>query len=222
MSTDSRSSVPAPKLLIASGNAGKAADFRRLLPPSVEVLTLADVSVVLPPETGTTFAENAVVKATAAADQSGLLAIADDSGLEVDALGGEPGIYSARYAGTPPSDARNREKLLTAMRDIPPARRTARFRCAVALARPATLIVTAEGTCDGTIAPAPAGEHGFGYDPIFRLPPPDGRTMAQLSPAEKNRLSHRARAYQAMLPDLLRALALTEPAAPPAGEGAHR
>lgn len=219
---DAPSHGQATKLLIATGNAGKAADFRRLLPSDIEVLTLADVPVVLPPETGTTFAENAAAKAIAAADQSGLLAIADDSGLEVDALGGEPGLFSARYAGDPRSDARNREKLLTAMRDIPPARRTARFRCAVALARPTTLLATAEGTCRGTIATTPVGQHGFGYDPVFRLPSPDGRTMAELSPAEKNRLSHRARAYDAILPDLLRALAPTDPAAPPAGEGARR
>ncbi len=215
-----RPSSPRPTLLVATTNPGKAAEFLRMLPADeVTVLTLADVGVALPPELGTSFAENARVKATAAASQSGLLAIGDDSGLEVDALGGAPGLRSARYAGEMARDDQNREKLLSAMRDIPLARRTAKFRCAVALARPTALLATTEGTCHGTIAEAPSGSHGFGYDPVFRLPPPDGRTMAELRPAEKDAVSHRARAYRAILPDLLRALGLSGPGVPPPGPG---
>ncbi len=193
-------------VLLATTNAGKRAEFQRLLPPDVQVLTLSDVGLILPPEEGTTFAETASAKACFAASRSGLLTIADDSGLEVEALGGAPGIHSARYAGDEATDAANRDKLLTAMRDVPEPERTARFRCAVAIADATALVALAVGSCEGVIATAPAGEHGFGYDPIFRLS--CGRTMAELAPEEKNQISHRAQAYQAVLPTLLFEIAL--------------
>jgi XTP/dITP diphosphohydrolase len=195
-----------PVLFLATSNTGKRAEFARLLPPGVRVLGLDDVRVTLPPETGTTFAENAGVKALAAADQTGLLALADDSGLEVDALNGAPGVCSARFAGEPASDERNRAALLAALADVPPEHRTARFACAVAIARHGRIVARASGTCDGFIARSPSGTFGFGYDPIFVLP--DGRTMAELQPSEKNRVSHRARAYRKIMPILLRELGL--------------
>ena len=193
-------------VLLATSNPGKRAEFELLLPPAVRVLTLADVSVELPPEDGDTFAEIAVAKATTASGQSGLLTLADDSGLEVDALAGAPGVRSARFGGEPPSDERNRQTLLAALAAVPADQRGARFRCAVALARAGTVVATAEGTCEGSIGYFPRGIFGFGYDPIFVLP--GGCTMAELEPAEKNRISHRARAFQAILPRLLAGLGL--------------
>jgi XTP/dITP diphosphohydrolase len=166
------------------------------------------MEINFPPETGETFAENATVKAVEAARQAGILAIADDSGLEVDALGGAPGVRSARYAGEPPSDERNRQKLLAALANIPTEDRGARFRCVVALASPAGDVRIAEGVCDGAIARAARGTNGFGYDPIFLLA--SGRTMAELSSEEKNQISHRAQAYQNILPSLLAAIGLTQ------------
>lgn len=195
-------------IVIATTNPGKIEEFRRLLPPGIEIRSLLDLGIKLPPEHGATFLENAHAKALAAARQSGHLAIADDSGLEVDALGGEPGIRSARYAGPGASDADNRARLLAALAAVPSPTRTARFRCAVAIASPEGLIASAEGVCEGSIATTPAGCHGFGYDPIFLLP--DGRTMAKLPPEEKNRISHRARAYQAVLPALRAVLGLDQ------------
>lgn len=193
-----------PTLLLATGNAGKAAEFRALLPSNVVVQTLHDVALEMPAETGETFVANATAKALFAASATGVLAIADDSGLEVDALDGAPGVQSARYAGTPVSDANNREKLLAAMLSIPHTERTARFRCVVVLARDNQIIDLVHGTCDGRIATAPHGDGGFGYDSIFILP--DGRTMAELSRDEKNELSHRGDAYRRILPSLRQAL----------------
>ena len=196
-----------PTIVLATGNPGKQAEFKRLLPGSVRVLDLDQANVSLPPETGTSFAEIAAVKALAAAEQSNLLSLADDSGLVVDALGGAPGVRSARYAGEPPSDERNRAALLAAMAEIPEGERSARFVCAVAIARRGRLVVQAEGVCEGSIARTAAGEFGFGYDPIFVLA--DGRRMAELLAEEKNRVSHRAVAYRQILPDLLRELGLS-------------
>ncbi|HET8522321.1 MAG TPA: RdgB/HAM1 family non-canonical purine NTP pyrophosphatase [Thermomicrobiales bacterium] len=194
------------QLMIASTNRGKISEFRQLLPSAIELLTPYDIDVTFPPETGETFAENATVKAMEAARQAGMMAIADDSGLEVDALGGLPGVRSARYAGEPPSDERNRQKLLTALSGVPPEGRQARFRCVVALAAPAGTVSMAEGVCEGAIAQSARGTNGFGYDPIFLLP--TGRTMAELSSQEKNQISHRARAYHRILPSLLAAFGL--------------
>lgn len=191
-------------ILLATSNPGKRHEFLLLLPSAVNVKTLADVHLTLPEETGTTFAENSALKAIAASVQTGLLTLADDSGLEVVALGGDPGVRSARYAGVPPSDERNRGALLAALRQVPAAARQARFVCAVSLARGGAILAEAEGTCVGIIASAPAGLNGFGYDPLFQLA--DGRTMAELPAAEKNEISHRARAYRAILPALIAAI----------------
>lgn len=196
------------EILLATSNPGKRREFEQLLPPGIIVRTLVDLGLESPEETGSTFAENASLKAEAASARSGLLTLADDSGLEVAALGGQPGVRSARYAGEPASDDRNRAALLSALADVPDADRQARFVCVVSLARAGTTLATAEGRCDGTIAMTPAGSNGFGYDPVFRLP--DGRTMAQLSDAEKNRISHRARAYQRIVPALLQALGMAD------------
>lgn len=195
-----------PVILLATTNPGKRNEFAALLPLSVRVLTLDDVSVSLPRETGTTFAMNAATKALAAARQTGLLALADDSGLEVDALSGAPGVRSARFGGEPPSDERNRLALVDAMINLSGARRSARFVCAVAVAKSGVVVATAEGTCTGMVRLEPKGIFGFGYDSLFSLP--DGRSMAELEPDEKNRVSHRASAYWRILPDLLRELGL--------------
>ena len=159
------------------------------------------------PETGATFEENATDKARQAATETGEIALADDSGLAVDALGGRPGVLSARYGG-PGTTAVDRYQLLLAeLRDVPAARRTARFHCVTALAAPnGELIGTADGVCEGVIALEPSGGGGFGYDPVFFLPQ-YGLTMAQLDAAEKNRISHRGRAAVAIAPRLRRALA---------------
>jgi XTP/dITP diphosphohydrolase len=190
----------APKLLIATSNQGKLREFRTLAPNGVELVSLADLGLPSPEETGSTFAENADLKALSAASTSGLLALADDSGLEVDALGGAPGVYSARYAGEPVSDSRNIDKLLRELDGLGPDKRSARFRCVVSIASPSGVLARADGSCEGSIGYAPRGDHGFGYDPVFVLP--DGRTMAELPPAEKNLISHRAKAIAAIGPAL--------------------
>jgi XTP/dITP diphosphohydrolase len=201
---------PTPvELLLATTNAGKRREFAQLLPANVILRTLDEAGVVLPPEDGATFAANADAKATAASRQSGLVALADDSGLEVAALDGAPGVRSARFAGEPRSDQRNRTALLDALQRVPPGSRAARFVCAVSVAKAGAVVARSEGICEGAVAEKPIGEHGFGYDPIFLLP--DGRTMAELSPAEKNSISHRAVAYWRVLPALLAALTTDAP-----------
>jgi XTP/dITP diphosphohydrolase len=194
------------RLLVATSNQGKLREFRALLPPEIELLSIRDRPVNLPPESGATFEEIAQSKAIAAAAQTGLPALADDSGLEVSALNGAPGIHSARFAGDDATDEDNRVKLLSKLETIPTRDRGARFRCVVALAMPDGEVRTSEGRCEGSVARSPIGDNGFGYDPIFLLP--DGRTMAQISPAEKNAISHRARAYRALVPELLQLLGL--------------
>ncbi len=192
------------KLLIATNNPGKAREYRALLADlPVEITFPAQEGLALEvEETGETFAANARLKAVAFAQASGLPALADDSGLEVDALGGAPGVRSARYAGPGATDADRTRKLLAALADVPPGRRTARFRCVVALAWPDGVVQTAEGVCEGEIGFEPRGAHGFGYDPVFLVAGYGGRTMAELPPAEKNRISHRARAVAAAWPFL--------------------
>lgn len=184
-----------PTLLLATHNPGKIREYRALLADlPVTVLSLAEAGIELEvPETGTTFAENAVLKARAYAKHSGHWAWADDSGLEVDALGGRPGVYSARYAGPQASDEERHRRLLAELQAFPPEQWTARFRCVIAIARPDGALLTAEGTVEGHITDRPRGEHGFGYDPIFYLPSHKA-TMAELPPAEKNRISHRGQA----------------------------
>ncbi|MDI3340372.1 MAG: RdgB/HAM1 family non-canonical purine NTP pyrophosphatase [Sphaerobacter sp.] len=183
-------------IVLASNNRGKVEELARLLPDWVRVLTAAEAGVQLPEETGTTFAENALLKARAAAAQSGHIALADDSGLEVDALGGEPGVRSARYAGEPTDDAANNALLLERLHGVPAERRSARFRSAVAVVLPDGREHVAEGTIEGTILEEPRGSGGFGYDPLF-LPAGSTRTMAELTVDEKNELSHRGRAFRA-------------------------
>ncbi|MBN9065968.1 MAG: RdgB/HAM1 family non-canonical purine NTP pyrophosphatase [Rhizobiales bacterium] len=190
----------APKLLIATSNQGKLREFRTLAPEGVELVSLVDLGLPSPEETGATFIENADLKALAAASASGLLALADDSGLEVDTLKGAPGVHSARFAGEPVSDSRNIDKLLVMLGSKNAADRSARFRCAVSVASPAGILARADGCCEGSIGYEPRGSHGFGYDPIFVLP--DGRTMAELPPDEKNLISHRAKAIAAIGPAL--------------------
>lgn len=186
------------KLLVATHNTGKVREYRELLadlPFEVTYLDAEGVTLEVE-ESGQTFAENALLKATTYARATGLWTWADDSGLEVDALGGAPGVCSARYAGAGASDADRYRKLLDALTGVPWARRTARFRCVVAVAAPNGVIGTREGTCEGIIAFGPAGSNGFGYDPVFYLPD-RGATMAQLSAEVKNEISHRGRAARA-------------------------
>jgi XTP/dITP diphosphohydrolase len=189
------------RLLVASGNRKKAAEIAAILSAGtgapLEVLTLADLpGLHLPEETGATFLENARIKAHAGAAGSGLPTLGEDSGICVDALGGAPGVLSARYAEG--DDAARWEKLLREMREVPPGRRTARYVCSTVLALPDGREESAEGTCEGEIALSPCGTGGFGYDPVFLRP--DGRTMAELSPVEKDEISHRGRALRSLAP----------------------
>jgi XTP/dITP diphosphohydrolase len=185
------------KLVLASRNPHKVREFRALL-EGVEVIALPD-GVQLPPETGETFEANAVPKARAAARATGRVSFADDSGIEADALGGAPGVRSARFAGEGASDADNLAKLIA---EAPPGSPLA-YVCVIALIDPATGEErTFEGRCTGTMAPTPRGTGGFGYDPVFVPDGGDGRTMAELSPAEKDAISHRGRAARALLEHL--------------------
>ena len=194
--------------MLATSNPGKVREFERLLAEGglpLSVLGLAEVGLSAPPETGVTFAENAILKAQNAAMRSGLPALADDSGLEVDALGGAPGVYSARYAGEGAGDEANRQRLIAELSRVPEAERTGRFRCAIAVALPDGTVETVEGSCEGRLITEPRGTEGFGYDPLFLLPG-RGRTLAELPLAEKNRISHRAQATARALPVLRRML----------------
>jgi XTP/dITP diphosphohydrolase len=192
------------QLLIATRNKGKLMEYEQLLTGlSISLTDLSAQGITNGvEETGHTFRENAVHKAREYARISGLLTLADDSGLEVDALGGEPGIHSARYAGVGATDQDRCQLLLERLADVPWEERTARFRCVIAVAQPGGEAYSSEGVCEGVIALAPQGEYGFGYDPIFFLPE-HAKTMAQLAPGVKNRISHRARAAQGMARILL-------------------
>jgi XTP/dITP diphosphohydrolase len=182
------------KIAFASGNAHKVAEIAALLGPhDFEVAPLR----LTVDEDAPTFAGNAEKKARAALAATGLPSLADDSGLEVDALDGAPGVRSARYAGDGHDDAANNRKLLAALAEVPDERRTARFRCALCFAAPDGSVLVREGTCEGAIARAPRGTGGFGYDPLF-LVAGTPFTMAELSADEKNRVSHRARAMALM------------------------
>jgi len=186
-----------PRLLLATTNKGKAAEYRRLLKGlDLELVTLGQAGISQEAEENcNTFEGNARSKAEFYAALSGLLTLADDSGLEVDALGGEPGVRSSRYAGDNAGDAERISFLLNKLRDIPQGKRQARFRCVIAIAQPGRTTQTAEGTCEGFIAPGPQGDNGFGYDPIFYLPEYN-KTIAELTPDVKNRISHRGRAAE--------------------------
>jgi XTP/dITP diphosphohydrolase len=192
-------------LLIATSNPGKLREMRAMIPDDVAVVSLTDAGITLPSETGSTFREIAEQKALFAARASGLLSLADDSGLEVDALGGKPGVRSARYAGEPPDDARNRQVLLARLRDLPQSERGARFVSAVTIASPDGHVWTSEGELRGTIFDRERGTGGFGYDSVFLLP--DGRTVAELLDEEKNTMSHRAEAMARIVPTLPAAFA---------------
>ena len=182
------------QLVLASHNAGKLKELQAMLGDSVHLRSIGEFSRVEPEETGLSFVENAILKARNAARISGLPALADDSGLAVDFLGGAPGIYSARYADGQ-GDAANNAKLLEALKDVPADQRGAQFVCVLALVRHADdpLPIICEGLWHGRILSAASGEHGFGYDPLFWVPERDC-SSAELSPVEKNQLSHRARA----------------------------
>lgn len=184
--------APPNALLIATHNAGKLAELRSLLGDiPYALISLADVGIRADvEETGATLEENAALKATAYARLAGLPALADDSGLEVDALNGAPGVHSARYAGIGATDADRIAKLLANLAAHQPPW-TARFRCVIAIALSDGSVETHDGACEGVIMPQPRGDNGFGYDPIFLLPQ-CGKTMAELSDAHKNRISHRA------------------------------
>jgi XTP/dITP diphosphohydrolase len=177
------------RIVLASSNSGKLKEFGALLADSgLEVVPQASLGIADAEETGLTFVENALHKARHAAQASGLPALADDSGLCVDALDGRPGVYSARYA---PTDKERIAKLLGELKKVPAEKRTAAFVCAMALVLPDGRMLTVEGRRPGMITDGPRGEHGFGYDPVF-LVPETGKTFAELSADEKNRLSHRA------------------------------
>ena len=184
------------KVVLATGNAGKLREVRHILEGSdIQLLPQSDFGVPDAEETGLSFVENAILKARHAAAHTGLPAIADDSGIEVAALNGAPGIYSARYAGTHGDAVANNRKLLAALAEVPEAERGARFYCVMVYLRHADdpTPVIAEGAWEGRILHAPRGEGGFGYDPLF-FDPVLGRGAAELAPAEKSRVSHRARA----------------------------
>ena len=196
------------KVILATNNLGKVREMAALLKDmDIQVLSLKDMDDV--PEViedGSTFLENAHKKACAISEATGLMAISDDSGLEVDALKGAPGIYSARYAGEGATDEKNYLKLLDELKYVELEKRTARFRCVLVACHPSGKWITAEGTCEGTIGFSPKGEQGFGYDPVFLLPDLN-LTMAEIVPEKKNQLSHRAMALKKLkeiLPDFLK------------------
>jgi len=194
-------------ILLATRNAGKLKELRELLcTREAQQITWRGLeefpSVADAPETGQTLVQNARAKALYYAHATGLWTLADDSGLEVDALGGAPGVHSARYAGVPRDDAANNRKLVAALAGVPLERRTARFRCAMALAEPGRILLESSGTVEGLIIDEPRGSNGFGYDPHFLLPDL-GKTVAELPAEQKNALSHRGRAARALLPQLM-------------------
>lgn len=186
------------KIVLATGNQGKVREMASLLADfGFDVVAQSEFNISEAAETGTTFIENAIIKARHAAKETGLPAIADDSGLEVDALNGAPGIYSARYAGEDATDQQNLNKLLVAMRDVPQEQRTARFHCVLVLMRhendPTPIVC--HGQWQGRILTEAQGDHGFGYDPVFYVPE-DNCASAELEPARKKQLSHRGKALQ--------------------------
>jgi XTP/dITP diphosphohydrolase len=194
------------RIVVATGNRNKLAEIRAILAAAghdVELVAMTELGVESPVEDGDTFAANALLKARACAAGTGLSAIADDSGLEVDALGGEPGIYSARYAGPDADDAANNARLRAALAGHPGAARTARFVCAAAFVTPEGAETVVRGDMPGRIVDTPRGAGGFGYDPLFVADATeDGRTNAELAPAEKDVISHRGAAFRALAAEL--------------------
>jgi len=209
-------------LIAATNNAKKLKEIKEILEtlaPGVAVLTAGDIGLGEPEESGHTFQANALIKAEAAYALTGGICLADDSGLEVDALGGAPGVHSARYAGAGAGDAANNAKLLAALADVPPERRSARYRCAIALLVPPELAtrvpsarpvetarglayaIEVDGSCEGRVVDTPAGGGGFGYDP-YMLYEPAGLTFAELPAEQKHAVSHRGKALRALAPHL--------------------
>ena len=185
------------KFIIASNNKGKAAELDRILNPlGITAVTAKSEGVSLDDveETGATFAENALIKAAAAFKKTGMPSVADDSGLVVDALNGEPGVYSARYAGENATDEMRIAKLLKNLEGVPTEKRTAHFVSSICCIVDENTVITAEGTCGGIIAEEPKGSGGFGYDPVFLTE--SGKSFAQLTPEEKDKLSHRGKALR--------------------------
>ncbi len=203
----SKESTALPRLLIATNNAGKLAEYRALLKDcGWELVSPGDLGLALSvEETGEGYAVNARIKAEAFARASGLLTLADDSGIEIDALDGRPGPLSARYTGADQTDEHGVERVLAEMKDVPAEERTACFRCLIALAEPDGPVQIVEGECRGLITNRPRGKKGFGYDPIFYVPDL-GKTMAELDFDEKNKISHRSRAAKKVC-DLLKKMA---------------
>jgi XTP/dITP diphosphohydrolase len=185
------------EVIIATKNSGKAKEFERIFhAKGILVKTLLDFPEIEDvEETGTTFEENAKIKSETIANLLGKMVIADDSGLEVDALEGRPGVYSARYAGSQKNDEDNIDKVLAELNGVPESERTARFRCVLAVSQPGKKTVTFAGACEGFILTERRGTNGFGYDPIF-LVQAKGKAMAELNPEEKNKISHRAMAIK--------------------------
>lgn len=191
------------KIILATQNQGKIRELQELLvDETIEVLSLRDLADWEEvEENGVTFADNAALKARVAAQKTGLIALADDSGLEVDALNGAPGVYSARFAGEPKDDERNNGKLLQQLESTSDDKRTARFRCALVVVTPEGEEFLTEGSVEGQILRQRRGTDGFGYDPLFYVPE-YARTMAELTLTEKNKLSHRAQAFRKVIPIL--------------------
>lgn len=200
------------EVIIATNNAGKGKDFEALFTPlGIKVLTLNDIEQKIDvEETGKTFEENAILKAEEVSKLLGKTVIADDSGLEIDALGGDPGVYSARYAGPDSTDDKNIDKALGELASVNEPERTARFRCVLAIAGPGIETETFSGSCEGIILNERQGTNGFGYDPIFYVPSKK-RAMAELSPEEKGLISHRGDALAKLrvkLPQLIQKVGL--------------
>lgn len=197
---------PARTIVVATGNMHKLTEIEAILSqvlPDMRFVALGQLGDFEDPEeTGATFLENALIKAEAAVAQTGLSAIADDSGLVVDALDGEPGVYSARYAGVHGDDAANNEKLLEKMADVADGERTARFMSVIALVDASGVVRSGTGACEGMIGREGRGDHGFGYDPLFLPADTPDKTMAELTPEEKNAISHRFHALQDLVEQL--------------------
>jgi len=196
------------QIVLATRNRGKIRELQALMKDfGISVISAADMEGVPEvEEDGSTFLENSLKKAGEIAKATGIMALADDSGLVVDALGGAPGVYSARYAGENATDEQNYLKLLEEMKDVPDRERTARFKCEMVLYHPSGQWISADGSCEGKIAREPAGSQGFGYDPVFFVPELN-RSMAQISSEEKNAISHRGSALKKlreMLPEFLK------------------
>ncbi len=187
------------KVILATHNKGKISEMQTLLADmGIEVIAMdqaGDIPEIV--EDGSTFYENAMKKASTVAKATGLTAIADDSGLEVDALNGQPGVFSARYAGEHASDQENYQKLLKELQNIPSGKRTARFKCVIVTCKPDGRCISAEGVCEGAITEMPRGKQGFGYDPVF-IPRGSQKTMAEITKDEKNKISHRGMALRSL------------------------